>query len=225
MLYTSSHLPNHKSVIFPNFASLISVMKDNSSGVFLVKCFILCPKGTNQSGNLKISSAQVKIQQSVGTFETKNQFFFRVLYQSLVLWDINSLWFFSLNSMYFQQKESLSRHKFGILHFDGFHLSKSYIKFQLKKYRRILSWHWRVMQSLKKTWPVVSNMTWRIWWLFTQPFRRLNNYFEWTVFFQSVDGLSYKYTEELSFMTLNRDTNVNKPCRCGFKSDLRNWVN
>ena len=101
-------------------------MKDNSSGVFLVKCFILCAKGTNQSGNLKISSAQVKIQQSVGTFETKNQFFFRVLYQSLVLWDINSLWFFSLNSMYFQQKESLSRHKFGILHFDGFHLSKSY---------------------------------------------------------------------------------------------------
>ena len=60
-------------------------MKDNSSGVFLVKYFILCAKGTNQSGNLKISSAQVKIQQSVGTFETKNQVFFRVLYQSLVL--------------------------------------------------------------------------------------------------------------------------------------------
>ena len=158
-------------------------------------------------------------------FWNKKSVFLRVFVPSLVLWDINPLWFFSWNSMYFQQKESLSRHKFGILHFDGFHLSKSYIKFQLKKYRRILSWHWRVMQSLKKPWPVVSNMTWRIWWLFTQPFRRLNNYFEWTVFFQSVDGLSYKYTEELSFMTLNSDTNVNKLCRCGFKSDLRNWVN
>ena len=59
-------------------------------------------------------------------FWNKKSVFLRVFVPSLVLWDINPLWFFSWNSMYFQQKESLSRHKFGILHFDGFHLSKSY---------------------------------------------------------------------------------------------------
>ena len=37
-----------------------------------------------------------------------------------------------------------------------------YIKFLLKKHRRILSWQWRVIQTLKK------NRLWGIWWILTQ---------------------------------------------------------
>ena len=33
-----------------------------------------------------------------------------------------------------------------------------------------------------------------------------------------------KNTEELSFMTLNSDANLNKPSRCGFKNSMRNLV-
>ena len=36
-----------------NFASLFSVMKDNSSVLFSVKRYILCTKGTNQSKNFE----------------------------------------------------------------------------------------------------------------------------------------------------------------------------
>ena len=40
----------------------------------------------------------------------------------------------------------------------------NHIKFQLKRCRRViyLPWHWRMMQSFKKNWLVVSNMTWGI---------------------------------------------------------------
>ena len=83
----------------------------------------------------------------------------------------------------------------------------NHIKFQLKKVQKsYLSWHWRVMQSSKKNWLVVSNMTGGIWWIFTQPLKSLKTSFRWTLFVQSVQGLSYKYTEELSFMTLNSET-------------------
>ena len=53
------------------------------------------------------------------------------------------------------------------------------------------------MQSLKKNWLVVSNMTWGIWWIFTQPLKSLKNVFWWALFVQSIQGLSYKNTEAL----------------------------
>ena len=31
-----------------------------------------------------------------------------------------------------------------------------------------MSWHWRVMQSLKKNWLLVPKMTWGIWWILMQ---------------------------------------------------------
>ena len=63
-------------------------------------------------------------------------------------------------------KFHLSSWKSEVLHFDGLFLSKSY-KVSAKK--GSLSWYWRVMQSLKKYWLVVSNMTWENLWIFTQP--------------------------------------------------------
>ena len=52
-----------------------------------------------------------------------------------------------------------------ILHFNGFFLPKSYKVSAKKVQKNYISWHWRVIQSLKKSWLVVSNMTWRIWWI------------------------------------------------------------
>ena len=43
-----------------------------------------------------------------------------------------------------------------------------YILFELKKYRGVFSWHWRVMQSLKKKLRMVWKMTWGIWQIFTR---------------------------------------------------------
>ena len=80
----------------------------------------------------------------------------------------------------------MSSQKSKILHLDGFLLSKSYKVSAEKVQKSYLSWHWRVMQNLKKNWLEGSIMT--------RGF-----------FVQSIQGLSYKNTEELAFMALNSD--------------------
>ena len=53
------------------------------------------------------------------------------------------------------------------LHFDVLLLSVAY-KFSAKKVQKNdLSWHWRVIQTLKKNWLFVWKMTWGIWWILT----------------------------------------------------------
>ena len=44
--------------------------------------------------------------------------------------------------------------------------------------------------------------------LVTQPLKTLKILLRWALFVQSVQGLSQKNTEELSFMTLNSDTKL-----------------
>ena len=55
--------------------------------------------------------------------------------------------------------------KSGNLHFDGLLLSKAYKDLDEKVQKSYVSWHWRVMQSLKKNWLLVPKMTWGIWWI------------------------------------------------------------
>ena len=43
--------------------------------------------------------------------------------------------------------------------------SKAYKVLDEKVQKSYASWHWRVMQSLKKSWLLVPKMTWRIWWI------------------------------------------------------------
>ena len=54
------------------------------------------------------------------------------------------------------------------LHFDWFLLCKVFNVWPKKVQRSYLSWHWRVMQNLKKNWLVVWKMTWGIWQIFTR---------------------------------------------------------
>ena len=55
-----------------------------------------------------------------------------------------------------------------------------YIQFELKKYREVISWYWKVMQNLKKNWFVVSKMT-RIWWILIRTLKSLKNlHFDWS---------------------------------------------
>ena len=51
------------------------------------------------------------------------------------------------------------------LHFDGLVLSKAYKVLDEKVQKSYVSWHWRVMQSLKKNWLLVPKVTWGIWWI------------------------------------------------------------
>ena len=48
------------------------------------------------------------------------------------------------------------------LHFDWILLSKAYKYWDEKVQKTYVSWHWRVMPSLKKNWLLIPKMTWRI---------------------------------------------------------------
>ena len=76
------------------------------------------------------------------------------------------------------------------LHFDRILLPKVYKDLDEKIQKGYVSWHWRVMQSLKKNWLFVPRMTWGIWWLFTQPLKSLKISLWWAIFVQSIWGLS-----------------------------------
>ena len=98
---------------------------------------------------LRISSAQVKIQQILVILETINQFFFRTCHHCSVSGETNLWYFFSWNFIYFQQKEPIkvqilwnfSNRKSEIVHFDGFLLSKSYKVSAKKIQKNYFSWH------------------------------------------------------------------------------------
>ena len=47
-------------------------------------------------------------------------------------------------------------------------VTKVYIVWAIKVQRSYLSWHWGVMQTLKKDWPVVWKKTWENWQIFTR---------------------------------------------------------
>ena len=59
------------------------------------------------------------------------------------------------------------------LHFHLFLLCKLFNVWPKKVQRSYLSWHWRVMQNLKKNWLVVWKMTWGIWQIFTRALESL----------------------------------------------------
>ena len=53
-------------------------------------------------------------------------------------------------------------------HFSGLLLNKVCILFELKIQRKYLSWHWRMMENLKKNWLMAWKMTWGIRQIFTR---------------------------------------------------------
>ena len=51
------------------------------------------------------------------------------------------------------------------LHFDGLFLCKAHEVLDEKVQKSYVSWHWRVMESMKKKWLLVPKMAWGIWWI------------------------------------------------------------
>ena len=201
---------------FSNFASFFTVITQNSSVNFKLIHFLLWIQGSHQSPNFETFKYSGKnLPNSSCHFLNHRTVFLQILHHSSVSWDINPLYFFSWNFIHFQRKEPMKvqiwwNFTWAVKSMKFCTLTGSFcpnhIKFQLKKVQRsYLSWHWRVMQSLKKNWLVVSNMTQGICWIFTEPLRSLKISFRLALFVQSIQGLSYKNTEKLSFMTLNSD--------------------
>ena len=62
------------------------------------------------------------------------------------------------------------------LHFDELLLSKPYKVSDEKVRKNYVSWHWRVMQSLKKNWLLAPKITWGIWWILMRTVCKSENF-------------------------------------------------
>ena len=56
--------------------------------------------------------------------------------------------------------------------------------------KNYVSWHWRVMQSLKKNWLLVPKMTWGIWGIFNELLKSPKISLRWAIFVRSIWGFS-----------------------------------
>ena len=122
-------------------------------------------------------------------------------------------------------KFHVSSRKSEILHSNGFFLSKSY-KFWAKKVQKsYLSLGWRVMQSLKRNWLVLSHMTWGICWIFTQPLKSLKYLFDGLFLYKVYKLWAIKIQRNYLSWHWTVMRNLNKPWPLGFKTGARNWRN
>ena len=174
---------------------------------------------------MRLLSAQIKIHQILVRFETINQFFFTFCI-NLQCHETQLRCTFLAEILYTFNERTQSRYKFGEIEYLKLgtlmgSLRQNNIKFQLKKTRRVIS-HER---SLKKKWVVVSNMTWRILWILTQPPKVPKFYFN-VLFLCKVSEVWAKKIRR-SYLSWHWTVmqSLNKPWSCGFKNDMRNWVN
>ena len=202
------------------FASPSRVMKHNCYEIFKLKHYMLWTKRVHQSRIFQTfeCSNESSTNSSCNFWNHKVRFYshFASLFSVMTR---NSRIRFLAEILCIFNKRSLSKYEFGkSLKFwtlVGFFLSKSYKVSAEKTGKSYFSLHLKAMQGLKKNWFVVLNMTWGIGWIFAQQLKCLKISFRWALFIQSIQGLSYKITDELSCMALNSDAK--------FESTLNLW--
>ena len=110
-------------------------------------------------------------------------------------------------------------------HFYGLLLSKVYIVWTETLERSYLSWHWRVVQNLKKNWLVAWKMTWRIWQIFTRALKSIKIGTLWDPFVQGRKGMTLKCTKKLCVITMKNNAKFEEELNCHFKTDIINVMN
>ena len=115
------------------------------------------------------------------------------------------------------------------LSFNWLLVTKVYIVWATKVQRSYLSWHWGVMQILKKDWPVVWKKAWEIWQIFTRALEsvKIGTLISHQIgtFVQSREGMALKFTEELCVMTMKNNAKFEEELTFHFKTDMRNLTN
>ena len=123
-------------------------------------------------------------------------FFLQILHQSSESWDMTAMYFFSWNFIYFQQNESIKvqswwNFKWAVESLK-FHIlmgsfCPNHVHFQLRKYKKVISWHWRVMLNLNKAWPCGFKTGMWNWVNFHWSAQKSKNlYFWWALFIQNL---------------------------------------
>ena len=94
-----------------------------------------------------------------------------------------------------------------------------------KVQRSYLSWHWTVMQILKKNWLVLWKITWGICKYLPEHLKISKLGLWWHLFMQNRKCMSLKFTEELCVITMKNHAKYDDKLICRFKIDNRNLRN
>ena len=183
---SSCHFPYHKSIflqilhdfslswnITPLYFFRSNVIYFSQKELMKMQFFKLLGARKN-SENLK-NFLVLKIHQVLVIFEKKKMVILMILFSimrhnSMLPFKLK---FYILSTKGTYQSTILVKFRLSSRKSKVSSFCKSDTNFRLKKYlkKTYLSWHWRVMQRLKKTWLVVSIMTLRSWWIFIQPLK------------------------------------------------------
>ena len=108
------------------------------------------------------------------------------------------------------------------LHFDWSLLCKVYNVWPKKVQRSNISWHWRVMQNLKKNWHVVWKVTWRIWQIFIRTLESVKIGIFNGILLSNAENAWAAFYRRVTSMTLKNDEKSEEELTCGFKIDVKN---
>ena len=97
---------------------------------------------------------------------------------------------------------------------------------ELKTYRGVMSWQWRMKQDLRRNWLVSSKLTWGIWQILTRALKNLKNlHFNGLLLNKVYNVWAKKSIGEFCLMALNIDATFEGKLTCAFKNDIRNLAN
>ena len=156
-----------------NFASLFSIMRDNSSVLFSLKLYIIWTNGAHQSSKFQ-------------TFDCSHEISSYLYFDMLLLLKVSKISAKkaqrSYVSWHWRVIQNLKKNRFVVLkmtriwwiliwalenlknlHFDWSLSCRVYDIWPKKVKRSYFSWHWRVMQNLQRNLHVVWKMTWGLW--------------------------------------------------------------
>ena len=98
--------------------------------------------------------------------------------------------------------------KFENLHFDGLLFSKAYKVLDGNVHKSDVSWHWGVMQSLKKNWLSFPKLTWGIWWILMEAVASMKICTLMCYFYQKYILLKPKKYRGVLVITLKNDVKL-----------------
>ena len=89
-----------------------------------------------------------------------------------------------------------------------------------------VSWEWRMVQNLKRTWLVSSKLIWGIWWILTRALKNLKNLnFNELFLTKAYNVWAKKSTEELFLIALEIDDKFEGKLTCIYYNDPKNLPN
>ena len=100
-------------------------------------------------------------------------------------------------------------------------MSKVCIVWAKKVQRSYLSWHWKMIQNLKKNWLVTWKMIWGILQIFTRELESIKIRTLIRPFVQNRKCMSFKFTVEVCVMAMKNDTKIEEELTCRFKIDIK----